>query len=93
MKILPIDAEGEPVDILAVEGGKDTWNLVVSCNEEQHKLTLTGQKTLRLHNHSPEQIKDEEAMAELADTPGSACPCVRVKIWLSTGICIIKIIP
>jgi hypothetical protein len=93
MKIVPIDAEGEAVDVLDVEGGRDTWNLVVSCNEGQHKLTLTGQKTVVLHNHSPEQIKAEEAIAQLANTPASACPCVRVKIWLSTGIYIIKIFP
>jgi hypothetical protein len=93
MKIVPIDAEGEAVDVLAIEGGRDKWNLVISCSEAQHRLTLTGQKTVALHDHSPEQIKDEEAIAQLADTPGSACPCVRVKIWLSTGIYIIKIVP
>jgi hypothetical protein len=72
MKIVPIDAEGEAVDVLAIEGGRDTWNLEIYCSQAQHKLTLASQKTVVLHNHSPEQIKDEEAMAQLAGTPGSA---------------------
>lgn len=93
MKIVPVDSTGEPVDILSINGGNGSWDLTVSCHTQHHRITLTQRKELTIHNHTNEQIKDEEIMAGLADDVGKACPCVRIKLWLSKGIYIIHVMP
>jgi hypothetical protein len=99
MKIAPIDSSGEPVDVLNAVWKDGTWKLTVSCQNSQHGLTLTRDKQLTIHDHRPDEQQGEEAVAKLADmaalagNPGVACPCIRVKLWLATGIYIIHVIP
>jgi hypothetical protein len=93
MKIVPIDSSGEPVEVLKANWDNGIWNLIVSCHSEQHNLTLERDKQLTIHDHPSEEITAEETMAELAGTPGAARPCVRVRLWLSTGIYLINVIP
>ncbi len=93
MEIVPIDSSGEPVEILKATWGNNTWNLVVSCHGDKHGLMLTPERQLAICDHPTDKVRGEEAMADLAGTPGSACPCVRVKLWLPKGICLIAILP
>lgn len=86
MKILPIDSEGSPVDVVLVERTEASRTVVVFCGGQKHKLSLNKDKEVEIHNHSEKEIAAELTMAELAESPGSACPCVRVKIWLERGI-------
>lgn len=93
MKIVPIDAAGEPVDVLSISGGKDKWDLTVSCYGKPHRLTLKLDKELMIQDHSREEVSAEETMATLGDRAGSACPCVRIKIWLPNGIYMMEVLP
>ena len=94
MRILPIESDGLPVDVILIETQGASRILVIRCGGEQHKLTLNAQsKDLKIHNHSEEEVLAEGYAAELAQSPGGACPCVRVKMWLQQGIYILDIIP
>jgi hypothetical protein len=83
MKIVPIEAKGEPIDILGMTGNRDDWTITIYCNDEPHKLRLHHAKELELHHHDSEDIQAEESMAALANSPVSACACVRVNFGLS----------
>jgi hypothetical protein len=93
MKIVPIDSSGEPVEILTATWEDGIWNLVIDCYNQQHKLTLGSDKQLTIHDHSPEQITGEVTMANLGDGAPNACPCVRIRLWLPSGIFLIDVIP
>jgi len=71
MKIVPIDSSGEPVEVLKATWDNGIWNLVIECYREQHNLTLGREKQLTIHDHSSEEIKAEETIAELGGSPGS----------------------
>jgi hypothetical protein len=64
-----------------------------NCGGKEHRLTLTTEKELTIHDHTGTEIESEEIMAALADTPGSACPCVKTKLWLPKGIYVLEMIP
>jgi len=93
MKILPINSDGEPVGVLLLDASGSLRILLIQCGDEQHKLSLTINKDLKIHNHSEKEIEDELTMAKLAQSADGACPCVRVKMWLQDGIYILEIIP
>ncbi|MGH7828368.1 MAG: hypothetical protein ACREQ7_24705 [Candidatus Binatia bacterium] len=93
MKIVPIESGGEPVEVLELAGGNGAWSIVVVCEGKPHRLSLTEEKTITIHDHGEQEIKSHEDVAELARAPGSACPCVRIKVWLLNGIYIIAAIP
>jgi hypothetical protein len=89
MKIVPIDS-GEPVDVLTLNGGSGAWDLFVSCDGNRHRLSLTQNREITIYDHSAEEIEYHETLAKLGDV-NSACPCVRVKVWLAKGIDLIEI--
>jgi hypothetical protein len=93
MKIYPYKPNGQPVDILCESVSVQALEIEVLCQGNKHRLSLPVGEEPVLHNHTDQEITDEETVAGLAGLAGgsaeSAIQCVRIKIWLKDGIVIL----
>ena len=84
MKIVPVKATGEPVEVLKLDGNDGTWHVTILCEGNQHRLTFRGEE-VEILDHEPLNIEmHENVIAELAGTPAAA-PCPRIQLWLRHG--------
>jgi len=75
--------EGDPVEYFDRDRGLEKFDVVISCEKHQHRVTFDRGR-VTIHDHSLEDIKNQQITAELW-TPNDACPCVRLKIWEPYG--------
>lgn len=67
------------------------WNVVVVCEGKPHRLSITDQKIITIHDHPGDGRRGER---DGGWGRGSVtCACDRVKAWLPKGIYIIAVIP
>lgn len=85
MKIKPVSSEGEPVEILKIAGEKERCDIEILCSGEAHRLTL-NRSQVTIHDHSGEEIEYEKSLAQFESDVGMAIPCIRIKMWIETGL-------
>lgn len=85
MKIKPVSSEGEPVEILKIVGENEGCDMEILCSGEVHRLTLAGNQ-ITTHDHSREEIEYEKSLVQFENDVGMAIPCIRIKMWIETGV-------